>query len=1187
MRRRLFPRRSRAETDPMTRPKRQGTASSRTDTIVRAIVEAHAPSMIAAFRADPAGHVRLDHLTFTDETTAPDTFDFSWVEPLLFSGTSEGQSLIGPTSAAGRQIAITVRNNDGLEVYVVAGAFADADSVRAELVELTRPSDDAGADLATSGLSVRRIALTVGLVYYIASFIIFRGVVTAIPSVLRGEALIVGDELVPFFNPSSQLLEQAKGEFNQLTHGYEFRVRYSFLTTWLRYYKVLPFAILLVLPTVFWAVYLTTARFIDRVFTSLSSSSVYLATGFPTALIYLIMVYAKVTHFYTLIIGLAMMTMSSLWLLQAILFEKKWKRWALGSSLVALLNPAIHYLILFILFFAMTIFTLTMGEFARWLRKGGPGRARHLPGNLLRFVTKRARRRKVRYLARKWTNSTMGRIFWTGLIFLFVTVVPYAMFVKFIALRGVDNLSETVPGDYYFIRDASVSWAHILSWDLAGITDKLLFGDYLAKVPRYPNVAYTLLLLVPLVVPFVRRRLFVSRPHRQLLGVVYFSVAFAFWATIGYAEPVWFPTFHRAMAGFTRAMYATDSAAGDLTLTITSTVVQVLRFPHRFQLILFMIAPMLMSLTLAFGIDTLSGRLANRERRTVNRRTGRKTLGARSQIWIQLTATVWIASVFFTPFWANQPYRTVYGNGTFGHFAAPYPVADLKELKAALLELPEGKTVVLPPTETAKLVTDSNGIDHKFIDKFYIYYLDVPSYYYGLTGDTNNKFEFFLMLRGMYYEQDWWVNIARDIDLRYLVVNKTLRDNRGIGAEYLPNVEDYIREGIDRRAEDYSLRFENDSFALYELIDRPNAERETLVIDSSWPSYLDLVFSRLDLSRCYNFEYLPYYSRSAVDEGVTTHLLTDNVNAAAIDLYLLENEELIFKPSTKIFAFNPDIVASSYYLSPMFRSFLFFSNTKWNRTEIITPGVFGSLRGSFIGVPRPTRFDVPITITEPGRYRMLMRSASTANQLTVRSSSLQFEESTEVRSPTTDLELFTVDSVYETNRIPFDASRLSVEELESMIGDELVPVNRSFSYHDLGVVDAIAGVHNFAIDKADGNPMLFEGLMLIPEDDFAELALPDDVSVITDPNELDCSERTPVRSNPDEYVAAVENDVHPDLTNEELVTLAAAGVEDLIPKQGGGLSSNWYSLGTTALLLFLSGLVIRWRSQPREEDDDA
>ena len=107
------------------------------------------------------------------------------------------------------------------------------------------------AELATS----RRIARFVTIAYYLAAFVVFREVLFAIPSVLSGDAVIVGDELVPFFNPTSQLFDQAKGLFNELTNGYEFRVRYSFLTTWLRHYQVLPFAILLVIPSIFVVAY--------------------------------------------------------------------------------------------------------------------------------------------------------------------------------------------------------------------------------------------------------------------------------------------------------------------------------------------------------------------------------------------------------------------------------------------------------------------------------------------------------------------------------------------------------------------------------------------------------------------------------------------------------------------------------------------------------------------------------------------------------------------------------------------------------------------------------------------------------------------------------------------------------------------------------------------------------------------
>ena len=89
-----------------------------------------------------------------------------------------------------------------------------------------------------------------------------------------------------------------------------------------------------------------------------------------------------------------------------------------------------------------------------------------------------------------------------------------------------------------------------------------------------------------------------------------------------------------------------------------------------------------------------------------------------------------------------------------------------QEVKEVLLKQPPGKVVVLPPTETAKVIMDINGVEHKFIDKFHLYYLDLPGYYYGLTGDSDNKFEFFLLLRALYYQQDWWINIARDLPIQ-------------------------------------------------------------------------------------------------------------------------------------------------------------------------------------------------------------------------------------------------------------------------------------------------------------------------------------------------------------------------------------------------------------------------------------
>ncbi len=1082
-------------------------------------------------------------------------------------------------------------------IGVVRGDTAATGAVDPEATALAVDAPPA-RPVGGQGLSARTIALVVGASLYIGSFIVFRHVLTAIPSVLRGDAVIAGDELVPFFNPRSQLLEQAAGQFNELVNGYEFRVRYAFLTTWLRYYKVLPFAIVLVIPTMFWAVYLTVARFMDKVFTTLSTQAIYLATAFPVTLIYLIMTYSKITHFYTLILGLVLMTISSLWMLYALLFAgRKWKRWMVLSSVATLLNPAIHYLILFSLFFGITVVTLTVGEIGRWIRRGGPARVRLLPGRIRLLIFHSGRWRRGRAAVRHGAGTVIGRCISAGVLYGLITLIPYALFVKYIALAGVTNLSDTVPGDFYFIQDASVSWLHLLSWDLAGITDKILYGDYLAKVPRYLNALYTILIAIPLLVPPVRRRLFPTRPHRQLLGVMYVAIAFALWATIGYAQPLWFPTFHRTLANLAIAANSSHSAIGNLIVTGAGTVVQVLRFPHRFQLILFMLAPLVMSLTLAYFIDTIGGRWARTAARpTAHPAPARHRLGAqrprdragataRSGLLLRLLATACVAAVFFTPFWSSDPYRRVFASGDMAGFLAPFPLGDLKELKHALNELPEGKTVVIPPTETAKLVGDENGVDHKFIDKFFIYYLDKPSFYYGLTGDVKNKFEFFLILRGLYYQQDWWINEARDIGIRYIVVNRKIHDNGGVGAEYLPKVETYVEPALKRLEDDVALRFENDSYALYEITDQAKTDRPTLLVDSSWQSYLNLVFNRRNLSRCYKFEYTPYYDAAKATPGAPIQLLTDDVHTSAIDLYLLDHPEAITPPDTRMFAFNPNIVASSYYLSPMFRAFLLFSNTKWNRTNMITPGVFGTLRGSFIGVPRATEFNLPVKVKKPGRYRVLMRTADTANSVRITSPSLGYDKTVELRSPATNVQFFNAADVYESNRKPVDTSSMTLAELEAAIPDTLVPVNFGYSYQDLGVIDAKAGTHNFSVDKSDGNPMLVEGMMLVPEETYQNLALPSNVTPITDPNKLGCSERTTSTGTTDGYVDPAANPEHANLTQDELLNLAAADVQDLTPGEGGVVGPTWLGLGATGLLLLLSVLLVRWRARRATEDD--
>jgi hypothetical protein len=258
---------------------------------------------------------------------------------------------------------------------------------------------------------------------------------------------------------------------------------------------------------------------------------------------------------------------------------------------------------------------------------------------------------------------------------------------------------------------------------------------------------------------------------------------------------------------------------------------------------------------------------------------------------------------------------------------------------------------------------------------------------------------------------------------------------------------------------------------------------------------------------------------------------------------------------------------------------------------MITPGVFGTLRGSFIGLPRATNFSVPVTVATAGKYHVLIRTADTANSVHITSPSLHFDKDLELRSPSANVKMFPTADVYKTDRVATDTSSMSVSQLEKAIPDQLVPVNFGYSYQDLGVVDAKAGSHTFSFDKKDTNPMLFEGVMMVPEAEYQALTLPAGVTPITDPSTLSCSEHTASANANDGYVDPAANPVHTNLTTDELLNLAAADVQDLAPPEGGVVGSSWAGVALTVVLLIVSALLVRWRARlhpddPLDDDDD-
>ena len=941
---------------------------------------------------------------------------------------------------------------------------------------------------------IQKIALLVGVIYFSLSFFTFRHVIVNIPLVLSGEAVINGDELVPFFNPNSQLIDQAAGKFNQLTNGYEFRVRYSILTTWVRYYKVLPFAIPIVIPLMTYLAYLAVASLLRKALPQFQPETIYQLSAAPVLMIFIVMAYAKITHFYTLILGFSLCIISITLMTYGLIFpQQKPYKPILAACVITLFNPAVHYLILFALYMAFTVMTLILLDGFTVIKMGAWR-------NIYRI---NAWWRGLKRFIKEWRRLFVQVRFWRCIgafvVLGFGTLLPYFLFVKFYALRGVPNLSETVPGDYYFIQDASISLGHLLALDMAGIMDKEFTGDYLAKVPRYSNMIYTVLMFLPLFYKRARSRIFNTEPLKAFMAVLYVNIVFTMWATLGYSGATWFPTFHRTMAFISLKANATQTGIGDLIVKLMATIVQVLRFPHRFELVTLMLVCITVPMTLVWlhdvfqkiNFNNLSWMRTEKDNIRINTPKQKQPMVTRNPTRL---IPILMAILFMVPIFSNKPYRVVFGSGDFNQFLTPYPVGPLKEVKNALLQLPPGKVVVLPPTETAKVVLDINGVEHKFIDKFHIYYLDLPSYYYGLTGDSDNKHEFFLMLRALYYQQPWWINIARDLNLRYIVVNKELVANTVGGQEYLREVERILVPELDARSAYLKKLMENESYVLYEFTDLPTAERVPLYLNVDWNSFIRILSSNLELTRYYDLRHSMVVGDLETFDSLT--LVTDSEHKSALDLYEKAHKDKFFRPSSTILPFDPEQISSAYYLSPMFRLFQFFSDSKYNRLEMITPGLWGTLEGGFIGVPRQSSFRIDVALPEDGEYHLLMRGAISAVDLQMESKLFMEPQRIELASDPSNLAFYDKRLVFSSNRTAMDRSQYTFKELGALIPTDVVAINYQYQYFDLGTVNANKGKYPIYFSKFNDAPMLVEGILIVPEDEYLSLKLPPNVIIV-------------------------------------------------------------------------------------------
>ena len=888
----------------------------------------------------------------------------------------------------------------------------------------------------------RNAYLVIAVIYAAVYTFIFRTILIAIPSILAGDAVINADELVPFFDFKSQFLDQLTQPLNDLTSGEEFRSRYSILTTWVRYYAILPFALWLQPIISSMACCIALAMFVRRSFPTLHPSSVIRAAAMVSLLFQLIFLYSKITHFYTLIFGFSLFVVSTLLFLHAYLHvERPRLRTFAAAGICATLNPGVHYVLLYGVVVAMTLAVTLSMECCH----------RYLP---------RLRRDAAPAAPDPW-KPHLRRMLIACIALLFFTVIPYGLFVKFFVLRGITDLSDSTPINYLIIRNSSIPLLHQFSFDIASILDKFLTGMYVVVAPRYLNMFYFFVALIPLL-PRSRRLLLSNRHESKTLWLIASIMGLSIWCSLGYAGSDQFPTFHRLLAWLTMFLASFHEPIVYMFIEVLNAIIQVLRFPHRFELIMFLACMILMTV----GIALIERRL---RLLTVNADRLRR-IGAHP------AAIALLCASFFIPYFSNWEFRAVFGSGNFAGFLEPYPVEHLREVRNFLDGRPQGKTIMIPPTETQKRVIDANGNGHKFIDKFYIYYLNKPSYYYGLGGSNANKNHFFLFYRALYFGDPWWINTLRDLDIRYVVVNKTIGGNPLGEAEYLKNIEKHLQRRFDAMPQFMERVYENEEFSVYEFTDTQNPDRENMVMSVPWDSYLCYQEHYLTLSKSYDLYFTMSDDESKTRQGLLA--VSSAPEKTSMDLYLKDRPERFTRPSSSTFAFDQNQVPSTYYTSVIYSMFTLFKATKFNFMNIVMPGTFDTLTGTFVGLPGPTKIFFKVDVPAEGEYELLLRGITTRNDLRVRTNGAKpfLRHITEEESKTLYLTRGGFQGKQDQN---VDTKLFTMEELSSYLPSQIIPVSYQFNYASLGKMHLPAGRSYVLVEKLDKNPMVVEGIAAI------------------------------------------------------------------------------------------------------------
>ncbi|HVI69723.1 MAG TPA: hypothetical protein VM581_04690 [Magnetospirillaceae bacterium] len=811
--------------------------------------------------------------------------------------------------------------------------------------------------------------------FVVLHIFIFRDVVVAIPDIMQGKATIVREELIPFFDFSSQFFSEGA---SALTSSDEVRVTYSFWTAWVRYHYVLPFALVLLNAISAFVLFYAFHR-LGRYFYKKRLFGV-VAAILATILIHTIMLYSKIAHFYVLIIGFSMFSLALTLICEQVFFKNTLqKRNIFAVSLLVLANPAVHYHVLFYFMFVLLIITHAILTFFMdrprlWI---------HIKKWLIYFVTVTS-----------------------------ISLIPYVLLIYF--ATATTDVSSQIPVNYWMIFYASLSLPFIFSLDTAGHLDLIRYGNYITPSPRLGGVIVAVLVGSLFLFKQWPREHFV---RRVLLVFIFSTVVLAMWMTIGYSINSPF-SFHEFLGQIATFFEAQKNTLGDTITKGLGVFVNILRFPHRFQFIYFYGIGVLFTIALVWLRDAWSRKINNG------------------------VVTVAVVLLALAPVIGSSDYRTALLSGNMANFVAPYTIPhDLTAIKQQLAQTKDSKMFILPTLESGREIVQ-DGQRYSFLDKFLIYYLNQPTFYYGVGANTENKISAYLAYRAITSGEGWWEEIlANNLGVTHILVPKKL-EPRALGITYMPDIGPKIDAALDQ-SKRFTKTYDGPEFALYALAQAPT-NSTPLLIDMGW----DNLVAHLKNAHIDTQMYLPLQFNGLAPGPFT--LATDSPERSYYDLYASRSTQ-IFRPNPVLLPFKAELVASSNFTNnALSLTTLYSKQDDYNFLQENVPTLTSLQRSSFIGLTEGSvKLDINIKVPADGTYRLLLHGGSKGDTITAVAG----------------------------------GQRLTFTKLPDDKGREGDHIDFTYFYTDISL---IKGEHVIALENTDQNAVLVDSLMLMPSNDIPD-----------------------------------------------------------------------------------------------------